>query len=117
MATTKKSPIAQVKEQFGDKEKLVDRVLGVITLGEADREAAKSKLLAVSNKKLLRMFEVSTEIQKSYGSPDKLVSTLAAAVGKAKDQAYVAKLTKLAHSAPARVLDLVKTATRRTKAA
>ena len=62
---TKKSPLARIKEQFGDKEKLVDAVL-VVVPGADDRDAFRTKLLAVSNKKLLRMLEVGSEIRKKY---------------------------------------------------
>lgn len=115
MATTKKSssssPIARMKEQFGDKEKLVDRILTLIAPGEADRDAVKTRLLAVSNRKLLRLFRVSSEVKSSFGSTAKLAEAAATAVGKAKDGAYVAKLVKLAERTPARVLDLVRAAT------
>ena len=114
MATTKKSPshspIQKMKDKFGDKETLVDRILAVITLGEEERDAAKTRLLAVSNKKLLRIFEISSEVKSKYGSADKLAEAAATAVGKAKDKAYIAMLAKLAWKTPARVLDLVKAA-------
>ena len=110
MATTKKSPLAQVKDSFGGKETLVDRILGVITLGDQDKDAAKTRLLAVSNKKLLRIFEVASEVKTRYGSAEKLAEAAAQAVGKAKDQAYVAKLARVAQKSPSRVLDIVKSA-------
>ena len=112
MATTKKSPVQVMKEKFGEKETLVDRLLGVITLGAEERDAAKTRLLAVSNKKLLRLFEVTSEIKSKYGSADKLAEAAAKAAGKAKDAAYVARLTKLASKSPSRVLDLLKSATK-----
>lgn len=117
MATTKKSPLEQVKEKFQDKETLVERVISVLPTGGDDAEALKKKLLAASNKKLLRLFELGNEIKTKYGSTDALAAAAAAAVGKAKDQAYVAKLAALAKKAPARVLDMVKVATKRAKAA
>jgi hypothetical protein len=113
---TKKSPLQRVKDEFGDKEKLVDRLLGVIHLGGADREAAKAKLLAVSNQKLLRMLDTASEIKSKYGSPEKLVESVAAALGKAKDRAYVEKLAAMVKRSPARVLDLLRSA-KKTKAA
>jgi hypothetical protein len=111
MATTKKSPLQAMKDKFGDKETLVDRVLSVIHLVEGeDKDALKSRLLAVSNRKLLRMFEVASEMKSKYGSPEGLAEAAAKAAGKAKDSAYVAKLTKLAQKSPARVLDVLKAA-------
>jgi hypothetical protein len=114
---TRKSPLAQVKEKFGDKEKLVDRVLGVISIGEQDRDKLRTRLLAISNRKLIRMLEVSGEIRERFGSTEKLVTELAAALGKAKDQAYLQKLTALAARTPARLLDMMKSASGRAKTA
>ena len=117
MATAKKSPHAAMKDKHGDKETLVDRVLGVLHLGDADKEKTKAKLLAASNKKLLRLLEVATTVKDKYGSPDGLAQAAAKALGKTKDQAYVARLAALAKSTPARVLDLLRAAEKRAKAA
>ena len=117
MAATKKSPLTQIKEQFKDKETLVDRVLGVVNLGDADREAMKQKLLAVSNKKLLRMLQLSAEIKDTFGSAEKLVQSVAQAAGKAKDTAYLQKLGKMAQKTPARVLDMARVAAHKAKKA
>ena len=116
MATAKKSPIEIMKDTFKDKETLVERVLGVLPAGDQDAEALKKKLLGASNKKLLRLLAVGSEIKSKYGSAEKLAEVAAAALGKAKDQAYVGKLTAIANRTPARVLDLLKTATARSKA-
>ena len=77
----------------------------------------KARLLAASNKKLLRLLAVATEIKDKFGSTQKLAEAAATASGKAKDQAYIAKLKKLADRTPARVLDLVHAATAKHKAA
>jgi len=113
MATTKNTPLARVKDEHGDKEKLVDRVLGLIDLGGADRETAKAKLLAVSNKKLLRMLDTATTVKDKFGSPEKLVDAVAGALGKAKDKAYLEKLAAMAKRSPARLLDMLKSAQRK----
>ena len=104
------SPLARTKESFGGKEALVDRILGVLTVASEDKDSTKARLLAVSNKKLLRLLRVSGEIKTTYGSAEKLAEAAADAVGKAKDAAYIARLTRLAQRTPARVLDLIKTA-------
>jgi len=54
----KMTPLAQVKAEHGDKAKLVDKVLGVIDLGEGGKDEAKTRLAGVSNKKLLRLLSV-----------------------------------------------------------
>jgi hypothetical protein len=117
MATQKKSPMARMKDEHKDKETLVDRVLGVVEHGDSSKDDLKARLLAASNKKLLRLLEVGTEIKKQYGSSQKLAESLAAAVGKAKDNSYVAKMAKLAVRSPGRVLDMMRVAAARAKAA
>ncbi len=112
---TKKSPLARQKDEFESKEKLVDRVLSVlgsIAKSDEDKDTLKARLLAASNKKLLRLAEVGAEIKSKYGSVDKLAEAIGAAVGRAKDAPYV---TKLKSYTPARLLDMIKTAEKRGK--
>lgn len=112
---TKKSPLARQKDEHESKEKLVDRVitvLGSITKSEEDKDTVKARLLAASNKKLLRLHEVGSEIKSKYGSVDKLAEAVGAALGRAKDAPYVEKLK--AYS-PSRLLDMVKAADKRGK--
>ena len=116
MATKQKSPLMEMKEKFGGKETLVDRLLGVLEV-EGEKDAFKTKLLAASNKKLLRLFEVTNEVKQKFGSPERLAEAAAKALNKAKDQAYVARLTHLAKTTPAKVLDLLRAAEKRNKAA
>ena len=112
---TKKSPLARTKDEHESKEKLVDRLLGVlssISKTDDDKEALKAKLLAASNKKLLRLHEVSNTIKSKYGSVDKLAEAVGTALGRAKDAPFVDKLKSYS---PARLLDLVKNAEKRAK--
>jgi hypothetical protein len=118
---TNRAPLARQKAEHESKEKLVDRVialLGQVAKSEEDKEDLKERLLAASNQKLLRLFEVSTTIRKDFGTLEKLADAVASAQGRAKDKPYV---TKLAALSPARLLDLHRTTTRRagkkTKAA
>lgn len=97
MATQKKSPMARMKEEHKDKETLVDRILEVIERDEAaDKDEFKAKLLAASNKKLLRLLDAAREVKTKFGSREKLAQAIAQAMGKAKDRDYVAKLATLA---------------------
>jgi hypothetical protein len=114
---TKKSPLQQTKDEFGSKEKLVDKLvslLGSVSKGDEDKDNLKSRLLAASNKKLLRLLDVAGTIKEKYGSVDKLADATAKALGRAKDAPYVAKLKTFA---PARLLDLLRAAEKRAKAA
>ncbi|HWE26420.1 MAG TPA: hypothetical protein VHB97_00380, partial [Polyangia bacterium] len=66
---TKKSPLGRQKDEHESKEKLVDRVLtvlGAITKSDEDKDTVKARLLAASNKKLLRLHEVGSEIKSKY---------------------------------------------------
>ena len=112
---TKKSPLARQKDEHESKEKLVDRVisvLGSITKSDEDKDTVKARLLAASNKKLLRLHEVGSEIKSKYGSIDKLAEAVGAALGRAKDAPYVEKLKSVT---PAKLLDMVKAAEKRGK--
>jgi len=99
------TPLAQVKAEHGDKAKLVDKVLGVIDLGEGGKDEAKTRLAGVSNKKLLRLLSVGQTVKDKYGSTDKLAEAVATAAGKAKDGDYVTKLKGLAAT---QLLDLAR---------
>jgi hypothetical protein len=115
--SAKKAPLARQKEEHGSKEKLVDRVitlLGQIAKNEGDKDELKAKLLAASNKKLLKMFEISSTIKEKFGSVDKLAEAAAQAVGRAKDSPYVSKLKALS---PGKLLDVFKSAEKKGKKA
>ncbi len=113
---TKKSPLARQKDEHESKEKLVDRVLSVLSaIAKTEGgEDLKAQLLAASNKKLLRLHEVGSEIKSKYGSVDKLAEAVGTALGRAKDAPFVAKLKTYT---PARLLDLLHTAEKRSKKA
>ncbi len=113
--STKKTPLARQKEEHGSKEKLVDRLvsmLGQISKQEGDKDDLKAKLLAASNKKLLRLFEVAGEIKDKFGSVEKLAEKTAAALGRAKDAPYVGALKAMT---PGKLLDLLRAAEKRGK--
>jgi hypothetical protein len=114
---SKKSPLTRTKEDHGTKEKLVDKLvtlLASIKKTDEDKDELKARLLAASNKKLLRLFEVGSQIREKFGSVDKLAEAAAGALGKAKDAPYLAKLQALA---PAKLLDLLHSAEKRGKKA
>jgi hypothetical protein len=75
----KKSPLAQVKDSFGSKEKLVDALVslpeGVLDRGE-DKDAWKQQLLTAANTKLLKLHTVGSQVSKRFGSKEKLVDAL-----------------------------------------
>ena len=98
----KKTPLARVKDEFGGKDKLVDKIVGVLDSGDESRDDLRKRLLGVSNTKLIRLHLVATKT-KEAGGHDKLVTATAEAQGRAKDKDYVAKLGGLSN---ARLLDI-----------
>ncbi|HET6149329.1 MAG TPA: hypothetical protein VFH68_17465 [Polyangia bacterium] len=108
------SPLARVKEEFGGKDKLVDKIVGL--LGSTDdepKEELRKRLLGAANRKLIRLHQVATSL-KQHGGHDKLADAAAAGVGRAKDKDYV---TKLGSYSSGRLLDMVRVAERHAKAA
>jgi len=112
-AELKISPLARVKEEFGGKDKLVDKIVGVLDSGDESKDELRKRLLGVSNTKLVRLFSVATKT-KQAGGHDKLVSTAAEKLNRAKDKDYVAKLDEYSDG---RLLDVVESAARRSGAA
>jgi hypothetical protein len=94
MATAKKSPLQRVREEHKTKETLVDRLLEQLDRGEEAKDDAKARLLASSNKKLLRLLDASLELKKRFGTRQKAAESIAQLLGKAKDKDYIAKLVK-----------------------
>ena len=112
-ATALKSPLARVKEEFGGKDKLVDKIVGVLDSGEESKDELRKRLLGVANSKLIRLFSTATKT-KQAGGHDKLVATTAEKLNRAKDKDYVTKLGDLSNG---RLLDMLQSAERRTGAA
>jgi len=94
------SPLSIVKERFGDdpkkaKEKLVAAVKKVAGKDLwLDRLNAEKGLQHVSNRKLLHLEQLFTEISKEVGSRDKLIGEIAKLQGRAKDEDYKASLAE-----------------------
>jgi hypothetical protein len=69
----KASPLQQVKEQFGGREQLVDKILPL--LESDDAKETKSTLMGTTNKKLLRIYETALQV-KEYGGRKSLIEKL-----------------------------------------
>jgi hypothetical protein len=103
--STAKTPLQVVNDVHGGKEKLVEKLSGLIEKGEDGAEDLKNRLKKVSNAKLVRLLAVAQTVKDKYGSKDKLVSAVADALGRAKDADYVKRLGQYS---PAKLLDMVK---------
>jgi hypothetical protein len=110
----KETPLQAVKRLHGSKDKLIDKLVDVARGEDEDAGEVKERLGTISNKKLLRLADVSKLVKEKYGSRDKLVDALSKSLGKAKDADYAARLRTIS---TARLLDLARAADRRAKTA
>jgi hypothetical protein len=106
-----KSPSATVKEQFGDKAKLV-AALGPFTNDDlwVKRVNEKKGLERVSNAKLLKLFNVLSAVKDKFGTRFKLVDAICEVEKRAKDEGYKKRL--LEYPVP-RLYDLYRSAAKR----
>jgi hypothetical protein len=104
------SPLARVKEEFGGKDKLVDKLVGLVDAGDESKDDLRKRLLGAANNKLLKLHSVATRV-KERGGRDKLVVAAATSVGHGKDKDFVGKLEAFGD---ARLLDILQVAERRT---
>jgi hypothetical protein len=106
-----KSPSATVKEQFGDKAKLV-AALGPLTNDDlwVKRVNETKGLSRVSNAKLLKLFNVLSAVKDKFGNRFKLVDAICEIEKRAKDEGFKKRL--LDYPVP-RLYDLYRSAARR----
>jgi hypothetical protein len=105
------SPLARVKEEFGGKDKLVDKLVGLVDAGDESKDDLRKRLLGAANSKLLRLHIVASKV-KEQGGHDKLAAAAASGVGHGKDKDYVAKLESFSNG---RLVDMLDAAERRAK--
>jgi hypothetical protein len=105
------SPLARVKEEFGGKDKLVDKLVGLVDAGEESKDELRKRLLGAANSKLLRLHVVATKV-KAQGGHDKLAAAAAESVGHGKDKDYVTKLESFSNG---RLVDILEAGERRAK--
>jgi len=104
MATT--SPLARVKQEFGGKDKLVDKIVGLIDAGDESKDDLRKRLLGAANRKLIRLHSVATQV-KGVGGRDQIAAAAAQEMGKGKDKDYVAKLSTFSSG---RLVDMLNSA-------
>ena len=108
-----KSPLEVVNAEFGGKDKLVDKLVALLESDEPKEELRK-RLLAVANKKLLRLHRVAATVKDRYGSRETLIEQTAAAANRAKDKDF---RTRLEAHTTSRLVDIATVTERRAKAA
>lgn len=114
-----KSPLAIVKEKFGDKKKLVEAVKELATeelwIARTSVDRGKDRGLEhVSNAKLLRLHAMLSDVKEKFGTRAKLIEELLVVEGRTKDGDLRRKLTTF--PVP-RLYDLYRVAQKRAKSA
>jgi hypothetical protein len=108
-----KSPLETVKARFKDKAGLVAAVQSLATDDLwTDRVSTDKGLDSVSNKKLLHLHDVLSEVKSQFGSRAKLVDAIVSAEGRQKDAEYKTSLER--HPTP-RLLQISRAGQKRTK--
>ncbi|MCH9685568.1 MAG: hypothetical protein K0V04_29325 [Deltaproteobacteria bacterium] len=91
----KKTPLQIVKETYGSKDALIEKVAAVVEREEGESEADhKKRLKYVSNAKLLHLMAVVEKVD-ALGGRDGMVSKILELKGQAKDHEYTDKLKKM----------------------
>jgi hypothetical protein len=111
-----KSPLATLKEKFGDKKKLVAE-LEKFTKGDdlwVSRTNESKGLAHVSNAKLLRLHQTFTAVKEKFGTRAKLIAAIADLEKRAKDEGYK---TRLGNYPVPRLWDMYQSASKRSAAA
>jgi len=91
----KKSPFQIVKEKFNDKQGLI-KAVRTLASDELwiDRTSGKKGLERVSNRKLLHLLDVLTEVKSQFGSRGKLVDQVLTDQNRLKDSDYRSRLER-----------------------
>lgn len=91
-----KSPLAIVTERFKDKAALIDAVKALATDDLwIDRVNEDKGLPRISNRKLVHLHDVLSQVKKDHGSRSKLIDALLESEKRSKDAGYRARLEKL----------------------
>jgi hypothetical protein len=108
------SPLQTLNKSWKNKSGLISEVKALATddLWNGRRLNDDKGLDSVSNKKLLRLFEILTRVKKEFGSRAKLIDAIADAQGRGKDGDYKKGLERF--STP-QLFDLLTSAKRRSK--
>jgi hypothetical protein len=105
------TPIQAMKKIYESKDKLVSSIASAVKLDSETVDDAKARLKSLSNKKLMRLGALAKEVA-DRGGKDKVTGAIVAALGRAKDVDYVAKLRTFSNG---RLMDMLRVAEKRTK--
>lgn len=104
------SPLQIVKDKFGGRAKLVEQLVSSVDKQHGDEtpEAVKSRLMGLSNSKLLRLYRVEQHVRERFGDREKLVSAVLDARKKAGLPSDANFKNTLTDFSKARLLDLTR---------
>jgi hypothetical protein len=106
--TMPKSPLQDVKDRFKDKAALVKAVEALASKDLwIDRVNADKGLDSVSNRKLLHLHDVLSQVKEQFGSRAKLIDAIASAQQRDKDGDYKSSLER--HPTP-RLFEIYRSA-------
>ncbi|RAL22245.1 hypothetical protein DL240_10350 [Lujinxingia litoralis] len=90
----KKTPMQRVKEEYGSKEALAEKVLGVLDRPEDEEAVAafENNVKTMSNRKLLRLWDAHQLMTSKFGTKAKLVDAITNARFKGGNEDYARKL-------------------------
>lgn len=90
----KKTPLQYVKDEFGSKAALAEKVLGVLDRpeDEDDAKAFEHGVKTMSNAKLLRLWNAHQIVDSKFGSKSKLVDAITKARFSGGNEDYARKL-------------------------
>lgn len=102
----KKSPLAIVKDQFGTKATLAEKLIPRLAkpADESDADFAK-RIGTASNKQLLRLWNAEERVAKDFGSREALIDAIVTKKFAKGDASYKAKISAYANT---RLLDLAR---------
>jgi hypothetical protein len=106
----KPTPHQLVKKNFEGRTGLVDKLVDLVEMqhGDSSKEQVKSRLMALSNQKLLRLYRVEQKIREAFGDKDGMIKHI---LEKRKAAGFTADDTlraKLETYSKARLLDMTK---------
>jgi hypothetical protein len=106
----KPSPLQIVKDQFGSREKLVEALVPMVDAhhGDSGKAEIRSRLMGLSNQKLLRLYRVEQAVRERFGDRDKLVQHLLDARKEAGLTADEDLKAKLDTRSKAQLLDMTR---------
>ena len=74
----KASPLQIVREKFGSRAAIAEQLAGMVDAhhGDENKDQIKSRLMGLSNGKLLRLYQVEQKVREQYGDRSKLIDHL-----------------------------------------